>query len=557
MVGDGVKSATLMDVTITGKDSGDSYGVYARGGKVTLNMVTISKVGVGVRVEKGVLIMNQGSVKGFTGTGVMVGDGVESASLMGTTITGKGSGSTGVYARGGNVTLNMVNISQVEMGVEVEKGVLIMNQGSVKGFTGTGVMVGEGVESAELTRVMITGGGSGTGVYARGAEGMVMRLEGVTISRVGTGVEVEKGTLIMNQGSVKGFTEYGVMVGEGVESASLTGTTITGEGSGTGVYAVGGNVTLNMVNILKVQTGVRVMGGKSLTITGGSVKGFTEYGVMVGEGVESASLMGTTITGKGSGYGIHAVGGNVTLSEVEISKVAMGVEVEKGTLIMNQGSVTDFAGTGVSVGSGVRSASLMGAKIMGDGKGTGVMMMGGDVMLNMVNILKVKTGVRVEKGMLKILEGSVTEFTGTGVMVGSEVKSASLMGTTITGDGKGTGVYAERGTNLTMMLENVTISGVGTGVRMMGGKSLTITGGSIKEVQTGIVMMKGESLMIRENSTINFMGEYGVYVGNGVTKADLVRVMIEGNGKGTGTGIYAVGGNVMVSGGEIKRCKWG
>ncbi|AQX30172.1 hypothetical protein BscR1v2_002170 [Bartonella schoenbuchensis R1] len=237
------------------------------------------------------------------------------------------------------------------------------------------------------------------------------------ISRFATGVYAKKGVLKMTGGSVKGFTEYGVMVGEGVESASLMGTTITGDGKGTGVMMMGGDVMLNMVNILKVKTGVRVEKGM-LKILEGSVTEFTGTGVMVGSEVKSASLMGTTITGDGKGTGVMMMGGDVMLNMVNISRVKTGVYAEKGTLIMNQGSVTDFASYGVMVGDGVKSASLMGVEITGKDSGDsyGVYAMGGDVTLNMVMISQVEMGVYARKGVLKMEGGSVTEFTKTGVI---------------------------------------------------------------------------------------------------------------------------------------------
>ncbi|AQX31201.1 Right handed beta helix region [Bartonella schoenbuchensis R1] len=567
--------------SITGMGNSQGTGIYAVGDDVTLNMVNILKVKTGVRVEKGgTFKMTEGSVTEFTGYGVMVGDGVKSASLMGTVIRGNGKGKgTGVYMEGGEtleMTLERVEIKGVETGVRVERAKsLTMAGGSVTEFTGTGVMVGSEVKSASLMGVEITGGGDkGIGVYAKGGTGMAMRLDKVNISQVEMGVEVEKGVLIMNQGSVTDFTGTGVMVGDGVTSASLTGTTITGGGSGsTGVYARGGNVTLNMVTISKVGVGVEVEKG-TLIMNQGSVTDFTGTGVMVGDGVTKADLTRVTITGQNKGTGIHAMGGGtleMTLDKVEISKVKTGVVMGRGKSLMisggsikevqtgvamssgwltvKDGTKIEFMGDyGVYMGSGVKSASLTGTVIRGNGKGkgTGVYAKGGTGMamtMTDVRISNVAMGVMMGKGVFKMTGGSVTEFTGTGVIVGDGVTSASLMGAKITGDGdKGIGVMMMGGD---VMLNMVNISRVKTGVRVMGGKSLTITGGSIKEVQTGVAMMKGESLMIRENSTINFMGEYGVYVGNGVTKADLVRVMIEGNGKGTGTGIYAVGGTGM------------
>ncbi|WP_158245045.1 hypothetical protein, partial [Bartonella bovis] len=78
-----------------------------------------------------------------------------------------------------------VNISQVEKGVEVKNGKLIMHKGSVafNGDYGVSLIGGD----ALLNGVRITGpSDEGTGVYATGM-GMVT-MEEVRISEVGTGV---------------------------------------------------------------------------------------------------------------------------------------------------------------------------------------------------------------------------------------------------------------------------------------------------------------------------------------------------------------------------------
>ncbi|AQX31205.1 right-handed parallel beta-helix repeat-containing protein [Bartonella schoenbuchensis] len=131
-------------------------------------------------------------------------------------------------------------------------------------------------------------------------------------------------------------------------------------------------------------------------------------------------------------------------------------------------------------------------------------------------------GIAMSSGWLTVKDGTKIEFMGDyGVYMGSGVKSASLTGTVIRGNGKGkgTGVYAKGGTNLTMTLDKVEIKGVEMGVYMeKEGKSLTISG----------------------SSTISFMGDYGVYMGNGVTSAELNDVTITGKNKGMG--IHAMGG---------------
>ncbi|MBA9083557.1 hypothetical protein GGR10_001429 [Bartonella chomelii] len=95
------------------------------------------------------------------------------------------------------------------------------------GEYGVGVYMGEGVKGASLTKTVITGGGKGVGVYAKGGDMLEMTLENVTISGVGAGVYVKNGTLIMRgENSTISLADggrYGVYMGDGVESASLTG----------------------------------------------------------------------------------------------------------------------------------------------------------------------------------------------------------------------------------------------------------------------------------------------------------------------------------------------
>ncbi|ENN92727.1 hypothetical protein m02_10200 [Bartonella bovis m02] len=92
---------------------------------------------------------------------------------------------------GGTVTImDKVWISDVEKGVSVEKGKLVMKGGWIKGE-----------------------GGKGTGVYATGTGTVLM--SGVWIEGVGMGVEVSgKGMLEMMGDSTIIFTgDYGVKVG--------------------------------------------------------------------------------------------------------------------------------------------------------------------------------------------------------------------------------------------------------------------------------------------------------------------------------------------------------
>ncbi|MBA9083543.1 hypothetical protein GGR10_001415, partial [Bartonella chomelii] len=487
-VGSGVKSAELTGTVITGSGSVGSYGVYAVGTKdmtMTLTDVTISKVKTGVEVKRGksltiragtitglgrggvgvsmtggtVTLEGGVTITGFT-TGVSAGDNL---TMIGGSITGNGRGGYGVYAVG-TVRLERVKISQFAMGVSAG-------------------------ESLTMTDVRIEGSG-GVGSYGVTGGGTV-RLERVEISKVKTGVNAG-GNLTMTGGSTISFMgDYGVMVGDKVESVSLTKTVIKGGGKGsTGVSVLGTKdmtMTLTDVTVEGVERGVRVEKGKSLTMKDG------------------------TITGKGSGgYGVMG-SGRMRLEGVRISEVGMGVYVKNGKSLTIRGNSTISLasggryGVGVYVGDGVESVSLTKTVIKGKGSGSmGVSVLGTKDMtmtLEGVKISKVETGVVVVAGENLTIGGSSRiEFTdGYGVMVGSGVKRAELTGTRITGGRKGYGVYAVGGENLVMRLENVTVSEVGTGVKVEKGKKLVISG----------------------SSRIEFMGDYGVYMGDGVKSAEL------------------------------------
>ncbi|ENN91020.1 hypothetical protein m07a_10250 [Bartonella schoenbuchensis m07a] len=381
----------------------------------------------------------------------------------------------------------------------------------------------------------------------------------------------------MEKGSIE-FTEYGVNVGVLVTRASLTGTVITGKGSGTGIHAKGMTgmvMTLDDVKISKVGVGVTMMEGKKLTISGGWIKGVQtgivmmkgesltisgdstisfmgDYGVYVGDKVTKADLKGTVITGKGSGTGIHAKGMTgmvMTLDNVTVSKVAIGVEMMAGMLTMTKGSI-DFVGDyGVKLGSSVTRADLKGTTIMGKGSGYGVYAVGGtnlEMTLEKVEIKGVEKGVYMEKGeSLTIRENSRIEFKGdgVGVGVGKDVKSVNLTRTVITGigSGMGTGIYAVGAGNgeLTVALTDVTVS----------------------KVQTGVVMGKGERLTVSGSSRIEFK-ENGIGVGvwGEVKSVNLMGTRIMGDGKGRGTGVYVVGGTNMtmtLEGVEVSQVKMG
>ncbi|WP_343358090.1 NosD domain-containing protein [Bartonella schoenbuchensis] len=544
-------TANVMELNINGS-GGNGTGVLINGrGTVTLTKVTMKDVAMGARVTGGnaTVMMMGGSITvggdgtgldvsgmnatvtmmsgtitvGRDGTGMSVSGG-KATMVMGS-ITGNGSGSKGVEVKGrANVTLTSVTMKDVDTGVEVDGGTLkLEGKTTIKvGGSGSGIYaksgtlmmsgmttinvtgVGDGLKVSGGTVMMmgkttITGSGSGKGVYVGGG---VLMVEGVDISEVATGVYMEGGTLTVEGGTIRG-----------------NGNT------GTGIFATGGKVTLTSVDISKVATGVEVDGG-TLTVEGGEI-GFTkDYGVYVGESVTKASLMDVKIVGENKGKGVVMKGGTVTMMRVNISEVATGIYATGG-----------------------KSLTVKGGTIRGNGSGKGVWVKGGaaNVTLEGVNISQVETGIYATGGKSLTVKGGEIGFTkdyGYGIYVGKKVTRASLTNVTITGKGKGVYAMGEK-----VMVKQVDISNVERGI-YAGGGTLKVEGGTIRGVEAGIMMKGSGELKVEGGTRIEFEGEYGygIYVGEGV-RADLTDVTITGRGgSGSGYGVYAMGGEVTVSG---------
>ncbi|OPB29077.1 hypothetical protein BWD121_000820 [Bartonella sp. WD12.1] len=531
--------AEVIGATIKGNGgrSGTSKGVVVdtlSEEGVKLTNVTIESFATGMEVKKGtVKISGESKITGIS-TGLSVQGGT--VTMMGGKISGGGSGQ-GVGVSGtGKAELKDVEISKATTGVTMSGGTFKMIRGSIKGGeTGTGVDI-SGKGEVTLEDVEIEGVTTGVSVSEE-ASGTLTVKKGEIKEFTTAGVNVEEGAVVVNVDGTKimgkgGGNGYGVYVGSKV-TGEVTLTNVTVSQVATGVYVKSGatkaELTLTGVTIEGVEKGVQMLGGKKLTMTGGSI-GFTRMGVMVQDG--EAKLMNVKITGSGGGNGgtgVYATGGEVTLTDVEISKVGTGVMMSGGgTLMMTKGEIKGFTTAGVSVGISVTRADLTGTIITGKGSGTGVKVEDRatasltltDVMVSEVatgvemngtgaltvkggTIKGVQTGIDMSgSGALMISGSSTIQFTsdnGYGVKVGGEVTKADLTNVTVTGkDNKGVGVYAMGGRTMVMTLTDVKISEVTTGLYMMGKGELTVSGNS---------------------TTINFAGGYGVYVGDKVKSA--------------------------------------
>ncbi|WP_208431910.1 right-handed parallel beta-helix repeat-containing protein, partial [Bartonella bovis] len=501
---------------------------------VTLNGVLKGFDGMEVKVSKGGMVVFEKGVTGIDGMEVGINGG-------------------GTVRLMKDVTFN----NGSEAGIKIEGsgeasviGVGKMVTMTVKG-KGDGIQMDGDGGTASVVMLNIVGKGSGAGSTGKGVDmqnGREMTLNMVNVSGFRVGVNAKNGTVKINGESTITVKDGGTgisMSGSGATVKMMEGK-IEGSGEGTGVQGMGGTgtVELTKVAIEGVKKGVDMQGG-TLKVMGGTVTFESErgnYGVQV-MGTGTADLMGTKIVGGGNGEGkgvIMESSGKMTMTNVDISKVKVGVEAQRGTVNINMGEITFESGNGnygVHVQNGVKMANLTSVTITGGGQGTGLYVEGTATM-NGGEISNVSEGVYATgAGNLTINGGTNITFKGDyGVKV-MGTATANITGATIKGEGSGVGskgvIMESTGE---MMMTNVTISDVDKGVWMNGaGGTMTMNNVQISKVKMGVEVQAGTLNMM--GGTVTFEGgrdNYGVRVGSGVTSARLTDVTITGAGSGKG-----------------------
>ncbi|WP_158244984.1 right-handed parallel beta-helix repeat-containing protein, partial [Bartonella bovis] len=186
----------------------------------------------------------------------------------------------------------------------------------------------------------------------------------------------------------------------------------------------------------------------------------------------------------------------------------------------------------------------------------GIQVTSGNLTVNMGEIKDVQTGITMMgSGRLTVNNGAKITFEGAGhgVKVGGTAM-ADIMGATIKGSGKGTGVIME--SSKTMTMTNGSISNVEKAVLMKEAGTLRMDNVQISDVAMGVEA----NLTISGESRITFTGgkgNYGVKVGKLVESATLTSVTIRGT-SGQGKGVLMNGtGTLNMTGVNISRVKMG
>ncbi|ENN90800.1 hypothetical protein BBbe_10260 [Bartonella bovis 91-4] len=180
---------------------------------VDLFKTNIRDVHKGMTITEGIVRMFGGEI-GFMGE-YGIGLSKSTAALKNVRITGQGHKGTGVIMQNGvgAVMMKEVKISEVDKGVEVISGNLMMHKGSVAFNGGHGVSLIGG--NAALKDVNITGQGYETEVAVKAVMGTVA-IKGGEMSNVGTGVEATNGGAVWLVDTSLRDVYKGVSVEDGV-----------------------------------------------------------------------------------------------------------------------------------------------------------------------------------------------------------------------------------------------------------------------------------------------------------------------------------------------------
>ncbi|WP_146023844.1 hypothetical protein, partial [Bartonella bovis] len=374
-------------ITVTGGSGSLPVIKVYGGGKLMLDQevdVTKATIKKEIVVEgAGSSVTLKGVLKGFERMEISNGGMV----VLGEKVTGIEGMKVKINDGGGTVRLmkDVTFNNGTEAGIKIEGN--RAGKASVIGVGKTVIVKGSGIEvdgnggTASVVMLTIVGTGStGVGVDVQNGRGE-MTLNKVGIEGFRVGVNAMSGTVNINGNStievIAGGT--GIMVGSGATVKMMEGS-IKGGGGLKGVES-SGVVELTKVDISKFGKGVDVTAG-TLKMMGGTVTfedGKNNYGVHVQNGA-TADLTKVTIKGTGSGQGVGVIkdgAGTMTMTEVGISGVKVGVHAKNGKVNINMGEITfEGNGQGVKVETGA-VADLTKVTIKGGGAtGTGLYVMG-------------------------------------------------------------------------------------------------------------------------------------------------------------------------------------
>ncbi len=516
-------------ISISSANSNDLYATGA-GSKITANGVTLTTSGGPysntIDADSGAVISVIGGSASTSGTSSFVA-GVTAGgtlTLSGTTITGTGDGSGGIYVNGTGGTLTASNLIITthgdtdaatgdnaagayngSFGTEyVGGGAMTLNNVSIttSGNYGQGVVTQNSGTTSVYGGSITTSGNDADAIQA--LSGAQVLVQGTTISTSGDG---SKGFDVQGTGTVVTINGVNVTTTGTVDTNPATGdhsqALYNGDGTHSGTSPTGGGVA-NVTNSTFATQGVNSVGvdtldGGKTFLTGGSVttSGVTSAGV-VSDSSAFVSLTGVSVTttGNGStGLGINGAG---------------EADAKDATIVTSGGvdSTTGDHANGVYNGP------------------SGSFTAGGIVKLADVSVSTSGAGSN----------GVVTSSGGTTTVSGGSVKTTGL---------EAFGVGAEGGGNVTISGASVATAGDASKGLLAIGTGSSLTASDLTVTTTGTTAEDGHHAYAVFNGT----GSGTSYIGGGTVT--LSNVAVEASGAGSDGVMTANGGVTNLSGSSV------
>ena len=486
------KSSIAGIVTATGNSSEGAVGIYATGGKLT--------------VESTGLILN--TTTGI-GTGMYLTDGAY-ASGAGVTFNNTSSEKNiGLYYSKGNSTNTVVNDVQINL----------MNSESIA------IYAADGINLTNNKKIITGVSNSGSiGVYISDNSNYISNADIVMNDVEGIGIYVEDGTAINSVEKVITLTDLGTLA-VGMVAEATTGKTALVRNEGT--IETGSNIGMYIA-------GLGANSGKNF----GTINVTTGTGVFVKDsGNKFDGISGTiNVNDQGTGILLDGTGtGQVTNAGVIALKTenSIGIYAKNSAFVDFPVTIKGTQGIGVYAESG---SVISGTIDASNSENTiTVYLEDGNTILN---------GAKINTGKTSL--GSTS--TSLGLFLGGTGETYSIINTIISVSGADTvGIYTENGNTINYNAEtNVGDGAIGIYLKDSG-TTLNANAGSINITNSGIGVYAGTGTVVNVGTTgtleVNFKGDGGILTFN-----DGGTVNLGANiNMATGTGTLAAAKNGSLS----------
>lgn len=311
-------------------------------------------------------------------------------------------------------------------------------------------------------------------------------------------------------------------------------------GSGDGINASGGSITLTGVPLDIRGTGNGVYAAGRVTVTGAPITlsnpSNPNYAVYAGKG---AGLTDVVVEQRGTGYGVYASTGSASLSGGSVT-------------------LTNSTSGGYAVYASSGSVTLTNSPIATAGTGYGVYASSGRVQITGASVRLTNTsgfGYAIYAGSTAVLNGVEVLSAGSGYGVYSSSGQTDVTGGSITLSNPTTGSYAVYASNGVVTLRSTPVVYAGTGSAVYSGSGgADVSGSAITFSNTAVSgpgLMAGSGDVTLTDSSVAYPGLGNAIMTPGGSLTLRRTTVTHGNGTTTSPAVFAGGGLIVIDASAI------